>query len=496
MEAPHSQDGDYWGTLINADKSAAPLLEQLCLGLVQLMVKILGSLDIVFLPSLMIKQVQFESSHGSSCDLTPDKLARFYRQVGGNYDALFLETKGPALSFIYQALGCFHTLQPTKNPYEAPSIPALLPMGFVRWQVIQILLCPDEHSLYIQDALCRWDVPNPAGGTFPKVIPRTAFPETADADMLRWHERVSRRLEKDHAHWNTPQPRTSPAEANSRNGGDASSYRRTYFDTDDETLRQHHRRRSQDAQRSRLHRFETDLDGWTGSRNPSPAQPRSSSAARMPMRSKTTRPRNNREYPEKASAKKDKKTKERKQPYRKQRPEPLSESSDDEDGVFPRRRRGSIDERRPRRSSHLSPSNDAESQRRHSHDASYYKTRDRGYHTDYNNNNNNNNNKRDSSRYPPSKMKFYENMFDEPVARPSRDANSTLPYEIKESQIPRVHVRSDGTPVDAARGSTLSNGSGSSSSDRDRPRSSSGPASWVPWKSASRAGTRKVPVYD
>jgi hypothetical protein len=93
-------------------------------------------------------------------------------------------------------------------------------------------------------------------------------------------------------------------------------------------------------------------------------------------------------------------------------------------------------------------------------------------------------------------MKFYENMFDEPAARPSRDANSTLPYEIKESQIPRVHVRPDGTPVDAARGSTLSNGSGSSSSDRDRPRSSSGPANWAPWNSASRAGTRKIPVYD
>lgn len=45
MEAPHSQDDDYWGTLINADKSAAPLLEQLCLGLVQLMVQHLFQLS-------------------------------------------------------------------------------------------------------------------------------------------------------------------------------------------------------------------------------------------------------------------------------------------------------------------------------------------------------------------------------------------------------------------------------------------------------------------
>lgn len=29
---------DTWGTLINSDKSPAPLLEQLCLGIAQLMV--------------------------------------------------------------------------------------------------------------------------------------------------------------------------------------------------------------------------------------------------------------------------------------------------------------------------------------------------------------------------------------------------------------------------------------------------------------------------
>ncbi|CRG83508.1 hypothetical protein PISL3812_00859 [Talaromyces islandicus] len=469
MEAPHSPEDDYyWGTLINADKSAAPLLEQLCLGLVQLM-------------------VQFESSHGSSSDLTPDKLARFYRQVGGNHDALFLETKGPALSFIYQALGCFHTLQPTKNPYEPPCIPALLPMGFVRWQVIQLLLSPDEHSRYLQNALCQWDVPNPAGGTFPKAIPRTAFPETADLDMLRWHEKVSRRLEKDHAHWHTT-PRTSPADPGSRHGGEpleAPFYRRAYFDTDDENLRRH-RRRSQDAQRSRLHRFDAGLDSRTSSRNPSPAQGRSSSSTRMPTRSRTMRARN-REYPEKGTAKK---MKEKKQSHRKQRSEELSDSSAGENGLFPRRRRGSIDDRRSRRSYHLSPTHvaESESQRRHSHDATaprYYKTRDRDYYPDYYSN------KKDSRRYPPAKMRFYENMFDEP-ARPSRDANSTLPYDLDTGQIPRVHVRSDGTPADA-RGSTLSNGSGSSGSDRDRPRSSSGPANWAQWNNANR---RTVPVYD
>jgi hypothetical protein len=33
-------NSNYWGTLINPDKSPAPLLEQLCIGLAQLMVSL------------------------------------------------------------------------------------------------------------------------------------------------------------------------------------------------------------------------------------------------------------------------------------------------------------------------------------------------------------------------------------------------------------------------------------------------------------------------
>lgn len=38
MENPNGQGGNYWGTLINSDKSPTPLLEELCIGLAQLMV--------------------------------------------------------------------------------------------------------------------------------------------------------------------------------------------------------------------------------------------------------------------------------------------------------------------------------------------------------------------------------------------------------------------------------------------------------------------------
>ncbi|KGO48290.1 hypothetical protein PEX1_071190 [Penicillium expansum] len=157
----------HWGTLINSDKSPAPLLEQLCLGIAQLM-------------------STFDTN--ISTDITPERIATFYRKVGGNYDPLFLETKGQALSFIYQSLGCFHSLQPSANPYEPPSIPSLLPNGFVRWQTIQLLMDPDEHSVYLQNAVNLWDIPDANGETFPKTIPRDAFPSEPDPEMLEWHE--------------------------------------------------------------------------------------------------------------------------------------------------------------------------------------------------------------------------------------------------------------------------------------------------------------------
>lgn len=176
---------NYWRKLINPDKSPSPILEQLCFGIA----KVVSTLD---------------SSFGTT-DLTPDRLAAFYRQVGGNYDSLFLETSSSALSFIYQSLGCFHSLQPTTNAFERPSIPALLPNGFLRWLTIQILLDPDEHCQYLQKAVAQWDIADINGKAFPKEIPRDAFPSEPDPDMVEWHQGVCRRLEDDYVKATTPQ---------------------------------------------------------------------------------------------------------------------------------------------------------------------------------------------------------------------------------------------------------------------------------------------------
>ncbi|EPS31002.1 hypothetical protein PDE_05956 [Penicillium oxalicum 114-2] len=166
-----------WGTLINQDKSPAPMLEQLCLGIAQIM-------------------HSFDSN--PTTDLTPDRLAAFYRRVGGNYDPLFLETRPQALSFIYQSLGCFHSLQPSTSPYEPPAIPSLCPNGFVRWQTIQLLMDPDEHWRFLNNAVQEWNIVDAKGEAFPKSIPRDAFPSEPDPEMLQWHEGVAKRLEHDY----------------------------------------------------------------------------------------------------------------------------------------------------------------------------------------------------------------------------------------------------------------------------------------------------------
>ena len=98
---------------------------------------------------------------------------------------------------------------PSTNAFEPPCIPALLAHGFVRWQTIQILLDPDEHSQYLQNAVELWDIVSPDGSKFPSTIPRDAFPSEPDAEMVRWHEEVSRRLEYDYWKRNTPRPSPS-----------------------------------------------------------------------------------------------------------------------------------------------------------------------------------------------------------------------------------------------------------------------------------------------
>ncbi|KAI9796201.1 MAG: hypothetical protein M1833_006452 [Piccolia ochrophora] len=179
----HSMENDgkkdpkkYWGYLINPDKTATPLLDSFLTGLA--------------------KYINAGLEPKNTDCLTPEKLAAFYRAVGGDYDALFLQSPHSTLSFIYQSLGCAHSLQPSSDEFAPPSIPALLPRGFVRWQTIQLLLEPEEHVPYLQEACRKFDILNPTGTLFPKDLPKEAFPLVADEEMIQWHNGVFESLER------------------------------------------------------------------------------------------------------------------------------------------------------------------------------------------------------------------------------------------------------------------------------------------------------------
>ncbi|KAL4948983.1 major facilitator superfamily domain-containing protein [Aspergillus filifer] len=234
MTFAYDHEAEFWGALINPDKSPSSLLEQLCLGIAQVMT----TFDNYAIP-----------------DLTPERLAAFYRKVGGNYDVLFLDTKPSALSFIYQRLGCFHSIQPSADPYKPPSIPALQPHGFVRWQTIQLLLDPDEHVSYLQNAVERWDIFSPNGTLFPKSIPREAFPPEPDPEMIQWHEAVSQKFEFDYWKKNLPTTKSYRNQSNREKDASASSSK------EDDFVHVHHPRPS-----SSSYRYSVPADPQTSSR--------------------------------------------------------------------------------------------------------------------------------------------------------------------------------------------------------------------------------------
>lgn len=135
----------------------------------------------------------------TSPDLSPGQLANFYRSCGGDCDELFKNTGEHGLSWIYRTFGCYHSLQPTSNAFEAPSIPCLTEDGYVRWQTLQLLLCPDEHLGFIQKAVELYDVPRRGGeGSFPKTIPTECFPLKPDPEMEKWYKLVESQLNQDH----------------------------------------------------------------------------------------------------------------------------------------------------------------------------------------------------------------------------------------------------------------------------------------------------------
>ncbi|KAI5302255.1 UTP-glucose-1-phosphate uridylyltransferase [Ascosphaera pollenicola] len=199
--------------LITDDHDASPMFRRLCNGLY----KIIGELNVP----------------GDACDtdnLTPLKMSTYYRLMGENFDSLFVETAPESLSYVYQMLGCYHSLLPTDmSSHKPPSVPALLTSGFLRWQVVQILLCPQIHAKCLQRAVEKFCIIDPVTGKpFPRSLPDEVLPSEPDLKMTLWHQGQLQKMEEDMMkearHFNSsstpfsePPPRATPAE----NGHDA-----------------------------------------------------------------------------------------------------------------------------------------------------------------------------------------------------------------------------------------------------------------------------------
>ncbi|KAI9648236.1 hypothetical protein NHQ30_002868 [Ciborinia camelliae] len=174
-KTPNVDPKVFYGYVFDEDKSPTPVLNALLRGIANYIIENVGS-----------KEDQF---------LTPEKLALFYKAVGGNYDSLFVETTHPSISWIYASIGCQHTLNPTKDDFAPPSIPCLTVRGFVRWQSIEILLGPEEHVPFIQTAVRDFEIKNPdTGERFPTELPKEAFPLVPDPDIEKWHRSCAEKL--------------------------------------------------------------------------------------------------------------------------------------------------------------------------------------------------------------------------------------------------------------------------------------------------------------
>ncbi|KHN95964.1 uncharacterized protein MAM_06069 [Metarhizium album ARSEF 1941] len=158
------------------------------------------------------RHVMLEIGEKTDNHLTPSKLAAFYKAVGGDYDALFVDTPHSTISYLWQITGCQHSLQPTGNDFDPPSIPALTYRGFSRWESLEILLGPEEHVPFLQFAVKRWNLKHPeTGADFPVDLPWTCFPERADQDIDRWHKSCADKLWMAASNDDGATPKPSPA---------------------------------------------------------------------------------------------------------------------------------------------------------------------------------------------------------------------------------------------------------------------------------------------
>ncbi|SZF01096.1 unnamed protein product [Blumeria hordei] len=185
--ADHAAAKEYYGYLFKDNKQPTKILDALLRGIAIHIIENVGNIQEKW--------------------LMPEKMAAFYKIVGGNYDSLFVNVPPSSISWIYTSIGCQHLLLPTADDFTPPSIPSLTVAGFVRWQSIEILLGPEEHVPFIQKSLRLFHLRHPdTNELFPVELPTEAFPSVPDTEVEAWHGQCAERLRM----------RVSPAENEGR----------------------------------------------------------------------------------------------------------------------------------------------------------------------------------------------------------------------------------------------------------------------------------------
>ncbi|KAK7984866.1 hypothetical protein PG996_005898 [Apiospora saccharicola] len=183
-QTPPIDGKSFYGYLIKKDRTPTELLDALLRAIA--------------------KHITAEIGDKKKQILDRTKLAAFYKIVGGDYDSLFVGAPDKSISYIWTALGVQHMLYPGDNDFAAPSIPALTPKGFARWESLQILLEPEEHVPYIQYAVRNWGLKHPDTGVpFPTDLPKEALPSKCDPYIDAWHRGCAEKLRHEAA---TPTP--------------------------------------------------------------------------------------------------------------------------------------------------------------------------------------------------------------------------------------------------------------------------------------------------
>lgn len=65
----------------------------------------------------------------------------------------------------------------------------------MRFQTIQLLLDPEDHGYFLQEAVRRFELTNPVSGAlFPSKLPKESLPCQPDKEMVDWYNSVAEKL--------------------------------------------------------------------------------------------------------------------------------------------------------------------------------------------------------------------------------------------------------------------------------------------------------------